>query len=150
MMADPRQAPLFELPPPEVEPATADGDADALARALPPSIRFGGMSWTFPGWRGIVYDARAPEEAITRYGLTAYAKHPLLRAVEIDRTYYEPLPAETFAGLARQVPDDFRFVVKAHEGCTVARFPMHARYGKERGRRSPRYLDASYTEDRVV
>jgi uncharacterized protein YecE (DUF72 family) len=137
---------LFELPPPEVEAAANE----KLATEMPADVRLGGQSWSYPGWRRLVYGETAPPEAITRYGLTAYGKHRLLRAVEIDRTYYEPLPASRFAELAAQVPDGFRFLVKAHEECSVARFPVHARYGKMRGAINPRYLDASYTRDHVV
>jgi uncharacterized protein YecE (DUF72 family) len=150
MTANDRQTQLFDLPPPSIEPAAEDSELMRLAAGLPRELRFGGMSWTYPGWRGLVYDARASDEAIIRAGLGAYAKHPLLRAVEVDRTYYEPLSSAAYAGLARQVPEGFRFVVKAHEACTVFRVPLHARYGKDRGRINPLYLDASYAEDKVA
>jgi uncharacterized protein YecE (DUF72 family) len=145
-----RQARLFGLPPQELEPAEVTEEQRRLAAAMPAGIRFGTMSWTYAGWRGIVYGRGVSQEAITRHGLTAFTKHPLFRAVEIDRTYYEPLAASVFAGLARQTPDDFRFVVKAHEVCSVARFPTHARYGKLRGEVNARYLDPSYAADHVV
>jgi uncharacterized protein YecE (DUF72 family) len=70
--------------------------------------------------------------------------------VEIDRSYYEPLPATLYAQYAAQVPDDFRFVVKAHEDCTVTRFPLHARYGAKAGTVNPRLLDVAWATDAVV
>lgn len=126
-----------------------DGVA-ALSARLPPALRLGGMSWTYSGWIGIVYASDIREKQLLRGGLTAYAQHPLLRAVELDRSYYEPLPASTYAQFAAQVPDDFRFVGKAHEDCTVVRFPTHARYGARAGKRNPRLLDVAYATDRVV
>ena len=82
--------------------------------------------------------------------MTAYGSNPLLRTVEIDRSFYEPLPERYFAQLTRQVPPDFRFLVKAHEDCTLPRFPRHARYGKKQGESNGRFLDASYAADAVV
>jgi uncharacterized protein YecE (DUF72 family) len=41
-------------------------------------------------------------------------------------------------------------LVKAHEECTVHRYPQHARYGPKRGQENPRYLDADYAASVVV
>jgi uncharacterized protein YecE (DUF72 family) len=144
------QLSLFELPPPQIEPAPAAPALVTLGAQLPRDVRLGTMSWSYPGWKGLVYGAQASDELLAEYGLTAYARHPLLRAVEIDRTYYEPLSAAQLQAFAAQVPDDFRFVIKAHEDCTVRRFPTHARYGKKRGQDNPRYLDAAYAAEAVV
>lgn len=133
-----------------VPPAVAPPEYLALAGRLPPSIRLGTTSWSYPGWAGTVYGTNASEKDLSRYGLTAYSKHPLLRTVEIDRTYYEPLSATALRSYADQVPDDFRFVVKAHEDCVTFKFPSHARYGKKGGASNPHYLDAAYAEDIVV
>lgn len=149
-MAEPDQPLLFDLPPQQIESVPPDPEHVKLAAALPAHVRLGGMSWSYPGWRGLVYGARTSQEAITSHGLTAYGKHPLLRIVELDRSYYEPLSAQIFASYAAQVPADFRFFVKAHEEATVERFPAHARYGKRRGELNPRYLDAGYVEDQIV
>ena len=110
----------------------------------------GTMSWSFPGWRDLVYAKDADPKLLSEAGLTAYSQNPLLRTVEVDRSFYDPLPERYFSELAEQVPDDFRFVVKAHEECTLARFPKHARYGKRQGELNPRFLDASYAEGAVV
>jgi uncharacterized protein YecE (DUF72 family) len=108
------------------------------------------MSWNYPGWRGLVYAADAPQRSLSALGLTAYARHPLVRTVEIDRTYYEPLPARDFAAYAAQVPEDFRFMVKAHDACVLARFPPHPRYGARGGQPNPLFLDAAHAIDAVV
>lgn len=164
----------------KVRPAQVSSELRTIASQLPTSWRFGTSSWSFPGWRGSVWgdnddrskkSARAvPPEATTeaareaatasrgRYseqvlaqkGLAAYAAHPLLRTVGVDRTHYAPVTAEVLAAYARCVPDDFRFLVKAHEACTLARFPTHPRYGALRGAASPHFLDPSYARDLVV
>jgi uncharacterized protein YecE (DUF72 family) len=144
------QAALFELAPYQLDPAPLQPEHRELAAALPAGIALGAMTWTYPGWKGHVYAPGALDKQLAPYGLTAYTKHPLLRVVELDRTYYEPLSADAFRALAAQVPEDFRFYVKAHEDCTVLRFPKHARYGKKRGEHNPRFLDAAYANAAVV
>ncbi|MBK9034543.1 MAG: DUF72 domain-containing protein [Myxococcales bacterium] len=146
---------MFGGPPPAgsrapVTPATVDDDTRRLGAALPPEVYLGTSSWTFPGWAGLVYQDRASEATLARHGLTAYAAHPLLRTVGLDRTLYAPVSTEVMAGYARAVPSSFRFLVKAHEALTLARFPNHPRYGALRGQPSPHYLDPGYARDAVV
>ncbi|HYL06098.1 MAG TPA: DUF72 domain-containing protein [Thermoanaerobaculia bacterium] len=130
--------------------AAASDEVAALARSLPAGIYLGGSTWSFPGWAGLVYDGAYPPARLAHHGLAAYARHPLLRAVGIDRTHYRPLPAAELAQDAAAVPQDFLFLVKAHEACTLASFPDHPRYGAERGQPNPRFLDAGYAAAEVV
>lgn len=146
----PTQATLFELPTRKVEPAPARAEHVELAAHLPATLRLGTMSWAFAGWRGIVYAADASAERLASEGLAAYAAHPLLKAVEIDRSYYEPLSSEHLRQMAACTPDDFRFVVKAHQECTLRRFPAHARYGKKSGAENSRFLDPAYASEIVI
>ncbi len=133
-----------------VGPAEHSPDLSALAQAMPAGLRVGTSSWAYPGWAGLVYDAPHPVKELSREGLAAYAKHPLLRAVGIDRSYYAPPKAEEFAAYAEVVPPDFRFLVKAHEACTIAVYPRHARYGAQRGAVNPLFLDPVYAGEEVV
>jgi uncharacterized protein YecE (DUF72 family) len=96
-----------------VETAPVDEPLQRLARRLPPSIRIGTSSWSFPGWQRIVYGGEYSEAQLARAGLAAYARHPLLRTVGIDRSFYQPLSRSQYAAYAGQVPEPFRFVVKA-------------------------------------
>lgn len=122
----------------------------AISRQLPPDLRLGTSSWSFPGWRGIVFAADAPKTHLARHGLAAYAQHPLLRAVGLDRTYYAPLPAAAYAAYADVVPASFRFLVKAHELCTLAVFRATGRYPGRGGERNTRFLDPDYAAQYVV
>lgn len=81
--------------------------------AAHPRLRLGTASWAYPGWNGLVYAGHDSAATLSRDGLQAYAAHPLLRAVALDRVFYAPLKAADYAAHARQVPDDFRFLVKA-------------------------------------
>jgi uncharacterized protein YecE (DUF72 family) len=144
------QQELFSVAPRAVAAAAPNAELTTLGARLPALLQLGTMSWSFPGWAGSVYGEGVQEKLLANQGLTAYAQHPLLRAVEIDRTFYEPLPAEALAAFAAQVPEGFRFLVKAHQGCTIDRYPPHARYGAQRGEENPLFLDAGYASDSVV
>ena len=123
-------------------------DLLGLPEKLPAGLRLGTSSWAFPGWAGIVYAQRAGEQLLARAGLGAYGRHPLLRAVGIDRTFYAPLPAEEFRRYARLVPGDFRFVVKAHAALTtpIDRQARNVAVTPD----VDRFLDARYAIERVV
>ncbi|HSP77093.1 MAG TPA: DUF72 domain-containing protein [Myxococcaceae bacterium] len=136
--------------PTSVGPAEAPEEVRALGARLPQGLYLGTSSWTFPGWKGLVYDREATSTRLSREGLAAYGQHPVLRTVGVDRTFYGPVPAATFTAYAAQVPPGFRFLVKAHEACTLARWPLHPRYGNVRGQPNPRFLDAAYARDAVV
>ncbi len=103
-----------------VAPAQHDASLAALAASLPTHVRLGTSSWAFPGWKDLVYAQRESTSRLSRYGLGAYAQHPLLRAVGLDRTFYAPIGASAFAEYAAAVPEDFRFLVKAHAALTTS------------------------------
>jgi uncharacterized protein YecE (DUF72 family) len=130
-----------------VGPASVPDELSELATRLPSVVRLGTSSWSFPGWAGSVYDREATATHLARYGLAAYAQHPLLGAAGIDRTYYAPIAADDFARYAEAVPDEFRFLVKAASLCT----DPHVR--EERGRSSgpnELFLDAAFAGEEVV
>ena len=94
--------------------AAAATPADlSLATALPPSLHLGTSSWNYPGWKGMVWSGDYNDTTLSKHGLRAYAQHALFRTVSIDRSFYRPLTASQYAVYAAQVPEDFRFVVKA-------------------------------------
>ena len=117
-----------------VPPARRDAHLRSVADELPGTLRMGTSSWSFPGWEGIVYGARVSQQTLARDGLEAYAKHPLLRTVGLDRTYYRPIAVEDFERYADAVSRDFRFLVKAHG----VRSP------------NPHFLDPLYAVEEVV
>jgi uncharacterized protein YecE (DUF72 family) len=149
------QLQLFDLGPEPVEsrgvgPAQVSEEIQALGRELPRGIYLGGSTWSFPGWVGLVYDREYSQGRLAREGLAAYARHPLLRAIGVDRTHYAPVPADELKEYAVAVPEDFRFLVKAHEACTLTRYPDHPRYGAQRGLPNDLFLDPAYATDQVV
>lgn len=142
-------APEEPIPKPVVAPADYAPQLAAIARQLPEQLYLGTSSWAFEGWRGLVFAQEAPKTKLSRHGLAAYAQHPLFRAVGIDRTYYATMPAADFAAYADAVPDTFRFLVKAHELCTLPIFRGGGRYAHRQGETNAYFLDASYATDYV-
>jgi uncharacterized protein YecE (DUF72 family) len=134
-----------------VEPYVTAEDRD-LAAALPRFVRFGTSSWSFPGWAGVVWRGHPREAELARAGLEAYAQHPLLRAVCLDRSYYGPLRAPDLAEYATQLevardkrdPTMPRFLVlsKVWDEITTAVYPRHPKYGARAGTKNPHFLDA--------
>lgn len=118
------QIPLFDLPhngkDDETSRALAAVHAEArgIAGELPPDVYFGTSSWSFPGWKGLVYSASRTATFLSREGLREYSQHPLLRTVGIDRTYYAPISVDELRAYASQLPAGFRCCTKAPASVT--------------------------------
>jgi uncharacterized protein YecE (DUF72 family) len=120
------QLPLFDDAP---APRREDGYGEALRRMheearairarLPAEVHFGTSSWSFPGWRGLVYSTSRTQAALARDGLREYARHPLLTTVGVDRSYYAPVPAADLLEYAAQLPEGFRCCFKAPAAVTA-------------------------------
>ncbi|MCI3205577.1 MULTISPECIES: DUF72 domain-containing protein [Pandoraea] len=118
-----------------------------LGEHLPGNIRLGTSSWSFPGWKGIVWDDDYSDTKLSRQGLTAYARHPVLRCVGIDRSFYKPMSIMEYQKYAEQVPKDFRFLVKAPSVVTDA----VVRGDKGEGlSANPCFLDARIANEQFV
>lgn len=148
-----RQLSLFGNPEPPAPVASGvrirvDSEAVTLAANMPAHIRLGASSWSFPGWP--LWAETYSDAALVKHGLAAYAQHPLLRTVGVDRTWYRPVAAGVLSAMRTAVPPGFSFLVKAHEDVTQAVFGDHPRHGERRGQANVRFLDASYANDVVV
>jgi uncharacterized protein YecE (DUF72 family) len=103
-------------------------------------IRLGTSSWSFPGWHGLVYAHHHDAGTLAKAGLGAYAAHPLLDSVSVDRSWYAPLTERAWAEYASSVPVNFRFVVKAHNAVTRLDGPTDRRH----------FLDIHYASKEIV
>ena len=143
------QPDLFGPPPADAEIVRAAGPNQQVvqvAARLPKNLHFGTSSWSFPGWVGIVYEQLYSASVLARYGLAAYARHPLLNAVNLDSTFYKVQTTEHLARYAADVPEHFRFMVKAYSGLTAApESSMALRRGVEQV-----FLDARFATQSVV
>jgi len=146
---EPVQPDLFGPAPaaPEiVRAAVPDEQVVRIGARLPKNLHFGTSSWSFPGWVGIVYAQLYSASVLARYGLPAYARHPLLNAVNLDSTFYKVPTTEQLASYAADVPEHFRFMVKAYAGLTAApesSVAVHRRV-------EPVFLDARFAARKLV
>ncbi len=127
--------------------ADFDDELQRLGRRLAASIYLGTSSWSFPGWQRIVYGDAYTESRLARDGLAAYSQHPVLRTVGIDRSFHQPLSRDQFAAYARQVPESFRFLVKAPASVTDAL--LRGERGAP-GADNPSFLDATLATEQFV
>jgi uncharacterized protein YecE (DUF72 family) len=131
------QPDLFEgdvLPEPSAE-------LTALARRVPPNIRFGTSTWTYDGWAGDVYHRsyRGPQPAKR---LAEYVRYPLFRTVGIDSAFYEPPSEEELRAYAQALPPGFPCVSKVWDRITVKRL--------DQGKENPDFLNAELFKDAVL
>jgi uncharacterized protein YecE (DUF72 family) len=129
-----------------VRPAAPSPEVLQVAKRLPKNLHMGTSSLSFPGWAGIVYAEQYRVSVLARYGLRAYAQHPILNALNVDSTFYKPPNVELLTQQAALVPEDFRFVVKAYTGLTTApQTPRARQQGIE-----PVFLDSSFAQRAVI
>ncbi|MBV8248935.1 MAG: DUF72 domain-containing protein [Comamonas sp.] len=118
-----------------------------LAAQLPAQLRMGASTWSYPGWEGLVWDGAYSKEVLAKKGLSAYHRHPLLRSICVDRTFWRPLTTSQYAAFAAQVDEDFRFVVKCPAGVTDAQ--VRTEEGKPR-EDNPAFLDPRLAVEHFV
>jgi uncharacterized protein YecE (DUF72 family) len=130
----------------KVLPATPSSRAIEAAAKLSTRIHLGTSSWSCSGWDGLIYGGAYHVNKLAREGLNAYASHPLMRTVGIDRTFYAPISEREFAQYAAQVPDGFRFLVKAPMAITSS----YVRANDGTFSDSPHFLDVEYAINEFV
>ena len=82
-------------------------DFDDLGRRLPELVRFGTSTWTYPGWKGLVYSHDYPATGSAAAMLAEYARHPLFGTVGIDSFFYRPPAPKTLHEYARGAATGF-------------------------------------------
>lgn len=147
LFGPPADATQNASPDPVVAPADVEPELKELAAQLPKLLRLGTSSWSFQGWNGIVYAPGTKQSHLARHGLAAYGKHPLLRTVGLDRTFYAPIAEAEFAAYRASVPTDFRFLVKAFSDLVTPRLRNPS--GRP-GKPNPRWLDVNTALDLVL
>jgi len=138
------QTTMFDDPLPE-PPA----ELVALARRLPPELRFGTSTWTYPGWAGDVYHRRYKGAEPARR-LEEYVRYPLFRTVGIDSAFYEPPGEHILAAYAKVLPPGFLCISKVWDRITAKRFSHDKRWGDLAGQLNPDFLNVRLFQDAVL
>jgi uncharacterized protein YecE (DUF72 family) len=128
---------LFATPSPPPPPRSGPWDA------LPPTLRFGASSWTYPGWKGSIYRRDyGSEKAFRETCLVEYAAHPWFGCVGIDSSFYRPPSAQTVDRYVAQTPSAFRWLPKVWEQITIRTFGSdRVPRGFRPGDPNPAFLD---------
>ena len=124
-------------------PLPALPTADELLRlrdTIPPGIRFGTSSWTYPGWKGLVYHRDYPAAGAGADMLAEYARFPLFATVGIDSSFYGPLSEKMLRRYADALPPGFPCLSKVWDRITVHTFAK-ARDQARAGQRNPDFLN---------
>jgi hypothetical protein len=148
-------APTLEANLPDGTPHCSGGMCRRTLAAVEAAVRRPPVPWHVlmvvspdgPAWYG--NGVNAPTESqLSRVGLSQYAAQALLRCVSLDRTFYRAANLAQYERLVRQVPDDFRFLVKAPAEITdaVLRDPDSGAPLDD----NPRFLDGRVALDSVV
>ncbi len=119
---------------------TAPPDFAALAKRIPPLVRFGGSSWNYPGWRGLVYHRDYEGKGASARMLEEYAAFPLFRTVGIDSSFYAPPTEEVLNSWAERLPPGFPCVSKVWNQITVQTFAKAQNPGRA-GQRNQDFLN---------
>lgn len=116
---------------------------------MPPSIRFGASSWTYPGWTGLIYRKSYPATGKGAEMLAEYARWPLFRTVGIDSFFYRPPSRSTLDSYARALPEGFPCLSKVWERIT-ARTIGGPPGTPNRGASNPDWLNADLFHSEVL
>jgi uncharacterized protein YecE (DUF72 family) len=142
MAAQNTHEPLYDDRPSErsrAETMAAGAELRGLAARRPKSLFMGCFGWKEPAWRGLIYTKTSGEQSIfSEEGLAAYAAHPLVNCLSLERGYYRPYRARELSALAACVPEHFRFLVRAPQ--TVTDVMLRDRWGNAKGP-NPDYLN---------
>ena len=139
-----------------VPPAPVPESLRRLAARIPAFIHLGTSSWSYPGWRGLVFAPGAPAAALARDGLAAYAAWPVMRTVGLDRAFYASPTADEYRALRDLVPPGFCFTVKADQRCVRPDLgPDGTTFGSTTAHRgtgvpNPHFLDPAFAVERVL
>jgi uncharacterized protein YecE (DUF72 family) len=149
--APPSSLPLF----PDEEPAAGSPAASSpfvernrerIRRWASRGILFGGSSWKYPGWRGMVYNRDYPsKKAFDRECLAEYSG--VFPTVCADFALYDFPSAEQMRLLHDQTADGFTVSLKVTDRVTVKRYPNLPRYGANAGKENPDFLNVELFED---
>ena len=124
-------------------------ELEELRRQIPDGVHFGTSTWTYPGWKGLVYSRDYPATGATAEMLGEYARWPLFSTVGIDSSFYRPPDEKLLARWAEVLPEGFRCVSKVWDRITVHTHSK-AREKAKVGQENPDFLNAELFEEAVI
>jgi uncharacterized protein YecE (DUF72 family) len=121
-------------------------NGERLRRWASRGIYFGGSSWKYPGWKGIIYNREYPsQKAFERECLAEYST--LFPTVCADFALYDFPTPERMKAIHDQTTGEFTVSLKVTDRITVRRYPDLPRHGAHAGKENPDFLNVELFED---
>ena len=129
--------------------AYAGKNAERLRRWASRGIYFGTSSWKYPGWKGMVYTRRYPNQrTFDQECLAEYST--LFPTVCADFALYDFPNPEKMQVMYEQTSDHFRVALKVTDRITVRRYPKLDRHGPLAGTENPDFLNVALFEEEFL
>jgi len=121
-------------------------NGERLRRWASRGICFGGSSWKYPGWKGMVYTRDySSRKAFDRNCLAEYST--LFPTVCADFALYDFPDPRQMKAIHDQTTGDFTVSLKVTDRITVKRYPDLPRHGAHAGKENPDFLNVELFED---
>jgi uncharacterized protein YecE (DUF72 family) len=139
-----KSGPAERTPPAVPEYVLKNGER--LRRWASRGIYFGGSSWKYPGWKGIVYNREYPSRKVFEHEcLAEYSA--LFPTVCADFALYDFPDPGRMKAIHDQTTGDFTLSLKVTDRITVKRYPNFPRHGANAGKENPDFLNVELFED---
>jgi uncharacterized protein YecE (DUF72 family) len=144
--AAPRQRPGLPEENLSAPPEYVAKNGDRLKRWASRGIYFGGSSWKYPGWKGLVYNREYPSQKIfERECLSEYST--IFPTVCADFALYDFPDPGRMKAIHDQTTGEFTVSLKVTDRITVKRYPNLPRHGAHAGKENPDFLNVELFED---
>ncbi len=121
-------------------------NGDRLRRWASQGIRFGGSSWKYPGWKGMVYTREYPSKKVfERDCLAEYST--IFPTVCADFALYDFPDPRQMKAIHDQTTGEFTVSLKVTDRITIKRYPDLPRHGGQAGKENPDFLNVELFED---
>jgi uncharacterized protein YecE (DUF72 family) len=117
-----------------------------LRRWASKGILFGGSSWKYPGWRGIVYNKDyKTKRSFNEQCLAEYSE--VFSTVCADFALYDFPDQAQMKLIHDSTTDAFKVSLKVTDRITIKRYPSLPRFGQLAGTENPDFLNVELFED---
>ncbi len=135
---------------PKVEPARSseyvEKNRDRIRRWASKGIYFGGSSWKYPGWKGLIYNKKySSKKEFNLHALAEYSE--LFPTVCADFALYDFPDPEKMKIIHDQTTDDFKISLKVTDRITVKRYPNIPRFGAKAGTVNSDFLNVEMFQE---
>jgi uncharacterized protein YecE (DUF72 family) len=135
-----------DMPPRDASSEFVTRNRERLRRWTSRGILFGGSSWKYPGWQGIVYNRKYPsQKAFNQQCIAEYSD--VFSTVCADFALYDFPDPKQMKVLHDSTSEGFKISLKVTDRITIKRYPKLPRFGAVAGTENPDFLNVALFED---